>query len=85
MTTKELYRSIGVSGYEHQQCWRKDGGNIKGYQVSRGHTSLLFGFLKFQRISKKAVLRIHCNDILRGQNGQVVCSRNVARADFQIG
>ena len=25
MTTKELYRSIGVSGYEHQQCWRKDG------------------------------------------------------------
>ena len=30
MTTKELYRSIGVSGYEHQQCWRKDGGNIKG-------------------------------------------------------
>ena len=25
MTTKELYSSIGVSGYEHQQCWRKDG------------------------------------------------------------
>ena len=25
MTTRELYRSIGVSGYEHQQCWRKDG------------------------------------------------------------
>ena len=25
MTTKELYRSIGVSGYEHQQCWRNDG------------------------------------------------------------
>ena len=35
MTTKELYRSIGVSGYEHQQCWRKDGGNIKG-RISRG-------------------------------------------------
>ena len=25
MTTRELYSSIGVSGYEHQQCWRKDG------------------------------------------------------------
>ena len=25
MTTRELYRSIGVSGYEHHQCWRKDG------------------------------------------------------------
>ncbi len=25
MTTRELYGSIGVSGYEHQQCWRKDG------------------------------------------------------------
>ena len=25
MTTRELYRSIGVSGYEHQVCWRKDG------------------------------------------------------------
>ena len=25
MTTKDLYSSIGVSGYEHQQCWRKDG------------------------------------------------------------
>jgi len=25
MTTKELYSSIGVSGYEHQGCWRKGG------------------------------------------------------------
>jgi transposase len=25
MTTRELYSSIGVTGYEHQQCWRKDG------------------------------------------------------------
>jgi len=25
MTTRELYRSIGVSGYEHQPCWRRDG------------------------------------------------------------
>ena len=25
MTTRELYSSIGVSGYEHQGCWRKDG------------------------------------------------------------
>lgn len=25
MTTRELYSSIGVSGYEHQDCWRKDG------------------------------------------------------------
>jgi hypothetical protein len=25
MTTRELYSSIGVSGCEHQQCWRKDG------------------------------------------------------------
>ncbi|MEI6538857.1 MAG: transposase family protein [Planctomycetota bacterium] len=25
MTTRELYGSIGVSGYEHEGCWRKDG------------------------------------------------------------
>ena len=25
MTTKELYSSIGVSGYEHRGCWRKGG------------------------------------------------------------
>ena len=25
MTTRELYSSIGVSGYEHEGCWRKDG------------------------------------------------------------
>ena len=25
MTTRELYSSIGVSGYEHQGCWRKGG------------------------------------------------------------
>ena len=25
MTTRELYSSIGVSGYDHQDCWRKDG------------------------------------------------------------
>lgn len=25
MTTRELYSAIGVSGYEHQGCWRKDG------------------------------------------------------------
>lgn len=23
MTTRELYSSIGTSGYEHQDCWRK--------------------------------------------------------------
>lgn len=25
MTTKVLYSAIGVSGYEHQNCWRSDG------------------------------------------------------------
>ncbi len=25
MTTAALYSSIGVSGYEHQDCWRKSG------------------------------------------------------------
>ena len=25
MTTRELYSSIGASGYEHQDCWRKGG------------------------------------------------------------
>ena len=25
MTTRELYSSIGVSGYEHRDCWRKGG------------------------------------------------------------
>ena len=25
MTTRELYSSIGVSGYEHEGFWRKDG------------------------------------------------------------
>ena len=25
MTTRELDRSLGVSGYEYQGCWRKDG------------------------------------------------------------
>ena len=25
MTTKELYSAIGVAGYEHLACWRKDG------------------------------------------------------------
>jgi transposase len=25
MTTRELYSSIGASGYEHQACWRKGG------------------------------------------------------------
>ncbi len=26
MTTRALYSAIGVSGYEHQGCWQKDGG-----------------------------------------------------------
>ncbi len=25
MTTAELYQSLGVSGYEHEACWRKNG------------------------------------------------------------
>lgn len=25
MTTKLLYKTLGVSGYEHQACWRKEG------------------------------------------------------------
>ena len=23
MTTEEVYQSLGVSGYEHESCWRK--------------------------------------------------------------
>ena len=48
MTTKELYRSIGVSGYEHQQCWRKDGGNIKG-GISRGNIKGTHKFVSWIR------------------------------------
>jgi len=25
MTTRELYKAIGVAGYESLECWRKDG------------------------------------------------------------
>ena len=25
MTTRELYHGIGISGYEHVDCWRKEG------------------------------------------------------------
>ncbi len=25
MTTQEVYSSTGVTGYDHQSCWQKDG------------------------------------------------------------
>jgi hypothetical protein len=25
MTTAELYQALGVSGYKHEACWRKNG------------------------------------------------------------
>jgi hypothetical protein len=25
MTTAELYQALGVSGYEHEACWRRNG------------------------------------------------------------
>ena len=35
MITRKLYSSKGVSGYEHEGCWRKDGkfGSIKASGV----------------------------------------------------
>ncbi len=53
MTTKELYRSVGVSGYEHLQCWRKGGsfwtskpGNFPAPHKIRPRTTRVIGQLK---------------------------------------